>query len=285
MKKTVIILLISMFISGAIFAQEPESDIYPFSLDYDRERTVLRVFPNPPGFERFPSADMTRYMAWLTNFPLEADDHPVVRWDDQKLKESHEVAAVLDIGIASTNQRKEDLPLQLAMEYLRVIDKIDDFPFIIGKGDTVYFNKWLSGTYSRNAQGHWVFKEKEPKYKSEKEFYRFLEFIVYNNSIGSLKKNLEKTNQKIIVPGDIFIAVDENDSTKARVAVVVDVAMNPEGRMKMIVAQGGDAAMSFYMPKPDPEGDEMWFDYEEFRKQFDINGKGDFYRYSRLVNM
>jgi hypothetical protein len=124
-------MMVIILLSGICFAQG--SNIYPFSMEYDPERTLLRSVSEPPGYERFPSAKMTQFMAWLTNIPLKDIYHPVTKYNGQIIIRSDSIIGVVDIGITSKNQRGVSLMFQVAAEYLRVVGQLENFPIVLSR--------------------------------------------------------------------------------------------------------------------------------------------------------
>lgn len=285
MKKLIYTFLVSLLVFSAVSAQESRSKAYPFCLEFDSERTLLKVFPTPAGYERFPISKMTKFMAWVTNLPLAPKYHPVVRWDKQIIMRADSMAGVVGIGIASTNQKDADLPLQLVMEYLRARGGLGDFPIIVMKRDTLMFDRWLNGKYSFDARKNLIYKKEEMRESTEREFYRYMEFVIRLNENKILLENLTAINEKNIQPGDLFIQFDENDSdSTGHSAMILDVCSNKKGDLLLLIGMGGTPAQSFYIPQPRPLSDRKWFTIDELKNHLVEYGDGRFYRFLNLTD-
>jgi len=261
-----------------------QSKIYPFALDYSPERNILRVFPTPPGYERFPSTKMNTFMAWITNLPLDNPNHPLIYWNRNIITRADSIAGVVDLAVATKNQKDADLPLQLALEYVRITGKLEQFPVILSPEDTITYGLWLNGSYSKDARGNLVYEPGVKRASNEKDYYRFLEFIFTRMDNKNLLLNLAGPyDDKDIRPGDLYIqfAKDDPDST-GHAAMILDICSDKDGNEMLIYAMGGDPARSFYMPRPWPVEDRNWFTLDEFKKSLAEFGEGHFYRFNLL---
>lgn len=289
MYKNAIAAIILLLLGTFAFSQEPpqpKSTIYPFAMEFDSSRSVLLTFPAPSGYERFPVNKMTRFMAWLTNLPLKPKIHPLIRYDHQIITRADSIGAVIDIGITSNNQQNADMPIQLAMEYLMVSGGLADFYFIIKSGDSLNFSSWLNGKYVRDARGNINHIKGEERPASLKEFYRYLEYVIVHNTNKSLLTNLDKTDGKEIIPGDLYIAFDKNDPDSAGFTVMIlDVCFNDKGQTMLLLAHGGWPAQSYYIPRPWPVENRIWFTVDELKEYTAEYGEGAFYRYMRVLNL
>ncbi len=285
MKIFLTIILVIMF-APMLFGQETlPTRMYPFSMDFDPTRTLILSIPSPSGFERYPTGKMTRYMAWLTNLPLKRENHPLLRYDGQKIRGADSITAVIDLSVANANQKNADIPVQLTMEYLKIIGKLDDFFYLL-EDDSLSFGKWMSGKYAKNSRGKIFYTKGDTRENNLTEYYRYIEFLMRNSGAKSLQKNLDLTDQKSIVPGDIFIAFDSDDvDSTGFVAIILDVAMDADGNIKVLPAWGGNPASSFHIPKPEPPKARIWFTLKEFLTHMTIHGEGSFYRYTKLINL
>ncbi len=286
MKVVIGIVLSLVFLYSSVFAQQSASRIYPFAMEFDPQRNLILSYQTPPGCERFPTSKMTRYMAWLTNLPLKPKYHPLIRWDKQIIYRADSISAVIDISVTTNNQKDEDFPMQMALEYARSANLIDDFPIILFDRDTLTFARWLNGSYSFDARGNILYQKGEPREKSEKEFYRYLEFVIRHNTHKTLLKNLDPVKGDQVIPGDIFIQFNENDPDSAgHAALVLDVCINKDGEILLLMAWGGNPAQSYHIPRNWISKNRDWFTVDELKEQLSEYGEGKFYRFTRLINL
>nr|MBN2278824.1 hypothetical protein [candidate division Zixibacteria bacterium] len=284
MKKTLILSVTATLILCAAFAAGEQSKIYPFSLDYAPERSVLRVFPTPPGYERFPSTKMNTFMAWITNLPLENQYHPLIYWNQNIITRADSIAAVVDLAVGSVNQKDPDVAMQIVIEFLHAVGQLDNFPIILSPRDTITYDHWLGGSYKRDAHGSLVYKSGEKRPSNEKEYYRFLEFIFGRLENKNLLLNLSgPIEMKNIQPGDLYIQFDPKDpDSSGHTAMIFDICSNKDGAMMFLFGMGGDPARSLYLPRPWPVDNRNWFTPDEFKKSLAEFGPGNFYRLKYL---
>jgi len=287
MKKMLIIFVLSGLITAGALAQssndQPLSPIYRFSMNFNPDRLLQAVIPPPPGFDRLPASQLNLFSAWIVNLPLESENHPVVRWDNQILMPADSVAGIIDLGIATKNQKNADLPLQILIEYLLMKGKLHDCPFILENGDTLTYRKWLSGKISTDARGNLIMKDTISRDDSEREFYRFLEFIMVRTEHRSLVDNLFEIDEDEVKPGDLYVQLNHDDTANGgHAAIIFDVARGREDDddRKFLVGWGGDPAQSLVVARPWPVEKRFWFSPDELRRRLDGYGDGRFYRFN-----
>jgi hypothetical protein len=283
MKKTISLLVVILMLSSILQAQERKSAIYPFSLYYNPQRTLLRTFPAPAEYERFPMNKMNQYMAWISNLPLKEKNHPAAYWNKEIIFRADSINGVIDLGIATRNQKDSDLPLQLVMEYLDARSSLYNFPIIIGIGDTVTYTEWLNGKYSSRPNGKLVYKKGEKRPATIEEFYRYLEFTISRNETKSLLWNLNRIKETDIAPGDLFVLFHKQDEDSVGFAAIIfDVCANKEGELLLLAGWGGTPAQSLVVYRPWPVNKRQWFTIDELKNQLAQYGEGHFYRFANI---
>jgi hypothetical protein len=268
---------------AGIMAQEPLSPVYPFAMEYNPKWTLLWAFQAPPGYERTPMSTMTDWTIWVTNLPLKPKNRSIAKWDRQIIGAADSINGIIDIGIASKNQKDADLPLQLAIQYLAARNQLYHFPVIVGEGDTVTFDRWLNGKYGTDGRGKVIYKKGDRREVSPKEFYRFLEFLFVQNENKTLLQNLEPVEEKDIRPGDLYIQFhkDDPDST-GHAAMIFDVCIDKEGEALLLAGWGGDPAHSLIVARPRKSRGKKWFSVEELKDHLSEYGDGRFYRFANI---
>ncbi|MEW5924751.1 MAG: DUF4846 domain-containing protein [Candidatus Zixiibacteriota bacterium] len=286
MKKCLLFLLLLMFVTAPFSMAEPINKAYPFSLDYNKDRTILNVFRTPAGYERYPTKEMNIYMAWLTNMPLKPEKHPVVKWDSQIMMGPDSINGVVDLGITSMNQKDPDLAIQLVIEFLRAAKQLERFPIQFNEKDTVSYGRYLSGKYSTDARGNLIYKEGEERESNEKEYYRFLEFVMGRIDNKSILYNLTPVEDKDVAPGCLYIQFDsDGPDSVGHTAIIFDVAVskNDKGDILLLPGWGGIPAHNLYLARPFPiVPNNIWFTLDSFKERMAEYGKGKFYRFKML---
>jgi hypothetical protein len=285
MKKAIIVLFVSLMLFTSVFSQEERaySKIYPFSKDYNSYNTLLMSFPAPYGYIRISSAEIIEYMAWITNLPLRPKGSPVYKWNRQIIMDADSVNGVIDIGVGTKNQKDADIPLQLLIEYLNVIDALYYFPIIVGNGDTVTYNNWLNGKYFKDPRRNLIYKKGDKKEHSLKEYYRFLEFVMAMNENKTLLRNLKPVKEKEILPGDLYIQFDKDDTdSTGHASIIFDVCADKKGNCLYLAGWGGTPAQALIVARPWPLDKKRWFTKNELKKRLEEYGEGNFYRFTNI---
>jgi len=280
MKKIGIIMLIFLGIGIFPAHSQQRSDLYPFSMEFNPDRTLIRINA-PEGYERYPLEKMDMFQAWLTNLPLSPEGTPLSRWDRQAIMSADSITAVIDFGVGTPQQRDADIPMQLVMEFLRASNSLGDFPIILDKGDTVTYNKWLAGEYYFNSAQKIAYKETPKRESSDMEYYRYLQFVITQNENRSLIRNLIPITEQEIIPGAIYVQFRKDDPDSAgHAAVILDVCSNKKGQNMYLAGWGGsNPAHAFFVARPWPISDRTWFTLAELKQQLNEYGDGSFYRF------
>lgn len=256
---------------------------YPFSMEYNPQRTILNSFAAPSGYEKYPLAKMDRFMLWVTNLPLRKKEHPVVQWNRQVLIPPDSICGVVDLGVISRNQKDADLPLQFVLEYLRSENRLEEFPVILGKTDTVYYGRWLTGKYKTTARNDIIYEKDTTRPANDKEFYRFLEFCMNWTENKTLLLNLKPVKSEDIAPGDLYIQFDKDDpDSSGHAAMILDLCYGENEDTRLLAGWGGNPPHNFYLPKPHPGDDKPWMKIDELKRLLSEYGEGSFYRFENL---
>ena len=282
MKRIVLFTLLIMFALTGLNSAQVINNNYPFSLEYNPQRTLINTIKTPAGYQRYPSKKMDIYMAWITNLPLKPKEHPVVKCDKQILMGIDSISGVIDLSVTSKNQKDADLPVQLMFEYMRAIRQLKKYPFLLTATDTVTYGKWLNGSYTRDARGNLIYKKGEPRESDEREYYRYLEFVMAKNENKTLLHNLIPVDETDIAPGCLYIQFDPDDpDSTGHTALILDVAVNPndEKDIRLLAGWGGNPAHNLYIARPYPVSKRQWFTLDEFKKRLSEYGNGKFYKF------
>ena len=256
--------------------------LYPFAFNYNENYTILRLYPTPKGYERYPENKMSMYQAWLTNLPIWPDQYTVALWNENDTVKAGRVAAVLDLGVRTPNQTGVNIPLQLLWTARRVFNKPNEIEYILSPKDTVTYTHWLSGKYGFDGAGNLVFRPGEKREHSDKDYFRFLEFAMHQNTPELLAYNSKKIDPKNIAPGDLYIQYkDVKTDSVGHTAIILDVCTNKSGDVLVIPAWGGNPAHSVMIPKSSNAELSPWMNLDELRDRLAQYGPGQFYNFAR----
>jgi len=281
MNETILFALMLLFLLASGGSAEPISKAYPFSMEYNPDRTLLNTIRTPSGYERFPTKKMNMFMAWITNLPLKPKDFPVVKWDTQKLMSADSTCGVIDIGVTSMNQKDADMPIHLVLEFLRAANQLEQYPILVSDGDTVKYENWLNGKYTKDARGNLIYKKGDARQSTEKEYYRYLEFVMSRIDSRTLLHNLIPIEAKDVAPGCLYVQFSPEDADSiGHTSIIFDVAVGKtdESNLLLLAGWGGIPAHNLYIARPLPVSSAIWFTVDELKEHLAEYGKGQFYK-------
>ena len=279
MKKPMLILLIGLLTTGgSLFGQKSAPRLYPFSFEYNPQRTLLLTYAEPDGYARVPLTELSAYQVWLTNISLRHPEKNVHNWEGQILMEDSLVYGVLDISIGTPQQKDADLPLYLRWIYYRVRDQRDSLTVVISPTDTISYTRWLNGVYSLLPRGQgFSYQPGEQRAHSRTEFYRCLELVM-----GQVdNKNLLLNVTPIADKGDVFIQFDPDDpDSGGHTAMIFDVCRGKTiSDILLLAGWSGDPPHSVYLPRDKNVKHGPWMSAAELRRHLAEFGEGRFYRF------
>jgi len=284
MKKSVLVIVIGILvIVGNLFGQKSTPLLYPFSFEYNPQRTLLLTYSEPEGYVRVPLSDLSDYQVWLTNISLRQQKSNVHNWEGQILIDDSLVHGVLDISIGSPQQKDPDLPVYLRWIYYRVKDHRDSMSIVISSADTINYTRWLEGRYSLRPGGKGLnYRPEEKRPHNQTEFYRCLELAMGQINNKNLLLNVMPVADKDIMPGDLFIQFDSDDSdSSGHTAMIFDVCRGKTiNDILVLAAWSGDPPHSVYLPRDNRAEHSPWLTVAELRQHLAEFGEGRFYRFN-----
>ena len=182
------------------------------------EPETIGAIPPPEGYERVAAA-RDSFGGWLRAVALKKDRHVYLYNGELKRNQSVQFA-VLDIPVGKKDlQQCADAVMRLRAEYLFSRKRYSDIAFRDNN------NKWYKWTGGDNRPG----------------FEKYLENVFGWCGTASLEKQLHAVSGlQQMQPGDVFI----HGGFPGHAMIVVDMAMNKEGRKIFMLAQS-------YMPAQD----------------------------------
>ena len=189
-------------------------------INKDSSTTVYKLtssIPEPTGYKRI-HCDSNSFTAWLRSIALKKDKTVYLFNGDKKNDQSAQFA-VLDISVGDKNlQQCADAVMRLRAEYLFATKQFSAISFTDNEGSTYPF-----------VQPY-----------SKEHLQSYLPTVFGMCGSASLSKQLKHANISDIKPGDVFI----RGGFPGHAEIVMDVAVNNEGKKIFLLAQG-------YMPAQD----------------------------------
>lgn len=178
---------------------------------------TIAAIPTPEGFTRLEE-DSTSFAAWLRNRHLKKNK-TVYLYNGEEKPNQRAQFAVLDITVGNKDlQQCADAVMRLRAEYLFETKKFTDIIF------------------TDNANTRYQFTEPYDR----AHFNNYLNRVFGMCGSASLSKQLHKKNMADVVSGDVLI----RGGFPGHAAIVMDVAVNQEGKKMFMLAQS-------YMPAQD----------------------------------
>ncbi|HUN81558.1 MAG TPA: DUF4846 domain-containing protein [Phycisphaerae bacterium] len=226
--------------------------------------SLSKRIPPPEGFARV-SVEPGSFADWLRHLPVAAADRAVTNSKHQTVFEpgDSQLAAVIDLQPGAGNLLLPPAMLvRLRAEYLWSA-KADNITFHYTSGHEARWEDWVAGQRP-SVQGKKVsFRQERPRDDSRDSFCSYLETLFRYTTIYSVFNDSEPVGNGTIAAGDMFVVTGRRDKKESKefvaqsAVLVLDVATNPEGRVKVLLGQGGNPAQTFHVLKS-PEGD-PWF--------------------------
>ena len=185
--------------------------------------------PAPSGYERVAGSDPA-FSAFLRTLPLKPKGSPVMYFTGGKARLQALAYAVVDLPLLSNDEQCADCCMRLRGEYLYQTGQYGRIRFDDVNGNTMHYE----GGGSR------------------KSFESYMRRVYGVASTYSLKRSLPHREFQDMEPGDVFV-FDQGSiklGVKTRMGhaiMVVDVAVDSEGRKVFLLAEGNTPARSIHV--------------------------------------
>ena len=183
--------------------------------------------PTPWGYERI-SGDDAAYSNYLRSLPLKKRGAKVQLFTGGNARLQSLNYAVVDLPLLSNAEQCADVCMRLRAEYL----------FNTGQYGKIKF-KNVNGKTMNYGGG-----------SSRKAFEHYMRNVYGVASTYSLSRELKQRTLKDIQPGDVFVyaAADRPGNQKYGHAImVVDVAINKQGKKAFLLAEGNTPARDIHV--------------------------------------
>ncbi|MBI1779775.1 MAG: hypothetical protein HYR66_00090 [Sphingobacteriales bacterium] len=218
-----------------ISCSQPSANVQPnSSID-----TIKKIFhtvndiPLPGGFERI-KAESNSFTGYLRNLKLKKDNTVYLYNGSPKRNQSAQYA-VLDIPVPKVDlQQCADAVMRIRAEYLFGQKRFSEI------------------TFTDNAHGAYSFS---PPYTKE-HFDKYLLLVFANCGTASLSKQLnEVKGYDNIEPGDVLI----KGGSPGHAVIVMDAAINKEGKKAYMLAQSYMPAQDIHILKNPKHPNSPWY--------------------------
>lgn len=205
--------------------------------------------PTPYGYERVMEGDFG-YTNFLRALPLSPRGTKVELYTGGKANLQYLNYAVIDLPLLSNYEQCADVCMRLRSEYLYSTQQYNRIRF-----------QDVNGKMLRYKGGD-----------SRKAFEKYLRNLYGVASTFSLSRELETRPLSEIQPGDVFVYPARKGHKYGHAIIVIDVAVNKEGKRAFLLAEGNTPARSIHVirnlrsPLLSP-----WFVVDEDAKDFSLS--------------
>lgn len=218
---------------------------------------ATRILP-PKGYQRQAAADGS-FAAFLAEFPLKADGEPVLLYNGSPKSNQTVHMAVYDLDLDEKDlQQCADSIIRMYAEYLWSTGQQDRIAYHLTNGFLMEYSQWRDGNRLQ-VKGNQVSWVKQTGQDTSYECFRkyLISVFTYAGTL-SLENESEPVEVDDIQIGDILI----KGGSPGHCVLVVDQAVNEEGKSCYLLAQGYMPAQEFHILKNPAHEDNPWY-YEE----------------------
>lgn len=206
---------------------------------------ILSRFNVPEGYKRV-AIDSNSFTFFLQHFPLKEHGSKVYYYNGEEKANSGVYEAVLDIDIGEKDlQQCADAVMRLRAEFLYSTKQYNKIHFNFTNGFNAEYKRWAEGERIKVVGNNVSWYSSTSKDYSATTFKKYLEKVFTYAGTLSLSKELKTISVEDIQPGDVFI----HGGSPGHAIIVMDMAVNAEGKKIFIVAQSYMPAQSIHVLK------------------------------------
>lgn len=283
-------------LGSPVFAQRDDPSDSPYEyryfILYDPNSSALKSNPEPAGYLRPADSSVSGFGNWLRYFPMRSSQEPLITYAGSFLAASNVIGGALDLTTPAPSQGARGVLYRLMVEYVRHQEREMETYFPGIGNDSSLFYKYVTGTYSTNADRTKLFwREGDPKAIDDDMIMRYTLFSSSVTSFNSLMRDCSEVAEEDVLPGDVFIQADSAFRPDAHMAIVLDVARRDTAQTTKLTGLDGTTpkilylfansltpATNFHIILPIKPGKGNWFYPGELLKKHKLYGPGKYYR-------
>jgi hypothetical protein len=247
---------------------------YYFITMEDTIFTFESEFVLPEGYRHADSSELSPFQNYVANFPLWHKDLPIGNFKGGIEFEKTEISRPVHLphqGLAFTDRA---IPIRILAEYLHDNSRELELEILPINGDTLKFSKWMHNEVFYGPRKFVKYREIEPRDSTLNEYYSYMKTCMRNTNYQSLTYNCDPVDIDDVLPGDIFVARNEN-GRKGKVYVVIHMLVNGQKDKLYAVATGCEKACDFYIPLFNNDRNNPWLtvsQISELKTNYPISG-------------
>ena len=203
---------------------------------------IVERIPLPAGYRRIPEPG-TGFAAYLRTSPLKKDKTVYLYNGTVKANQQAQYA-VLDISVGNRDlQQCADAVMRLRAEYLFAAKKYDAIRFHAGDGTWLSYTAWLDGTRYKQQGQKLVAIRTRSSVNTHDALLNFMDFVFAYCGTSTLPASLQSKSLEAMQPGDVFL----KPGSPGHAVIVMDMAVNPAGEKRYLLAQSYMPAQSIHI--------------------------------------
>lgn len=209
----------------------------------------------PPGFTRVKAAPGS-FAEWLRRLPVLPEGSAVKSAKGQVIRPADDPRLAAVIALQPRGEKLLDginIILRLRAEYLWAAEKTDRAAFHFTSGHLATWPDWAEGIRPTVKGRNVEFNKTAPTDATRSNYCCYLETVFRYATVYSLWKDTRPADDLSIEAGDVFVRVGR----PGHVVMVLDVATDAEGRVRVLLGQGGKPVQTFHVLRHDAES--AWF--------------------------
>ncbi len=251
----------------SLVAAEPEEDTtginYRYRQNYDfitMEDTIFTFdseFVLPEGYQHADSSELSPFQNYVANFPLWHQFLPIGNWKGAKEFDKTEISRPVHLPYRGLAFTRIGIPIRILAEYLHDNNRELEFEIAPINGERLKYSKWLFNEVVYGPRKAVQYREVPPRDTSLSTYYTFMKTAMHSSNFESLTYNCDSVALSKPMPGDIFVAYNEN-STKGEVFVVLHMLVGKKKDNLYVVATGCKKPCDFHIPLFNGDRNNPW---------------------------
>ena len=211
--------------------------------------------PVPSGFQRTDAGEGS-FQDYIRSYPFKPDGSPVMLYDGSEKGNQTAHAAVFALPVFDSDlQQCADSLMRMYGEYLWAHGAGDEIAFHLTNGFLMDYPSWREGN-RLSVDGNQVSWVKKASYDDSYEtFLLYMKYVMMYAGTLSLDNECTAIDISRIKAGDMFI----KGGSPGHCVMVADVAVNGDGDICFLLAQGYMPAQDFHILNNLLHMDDPWY--------------------------
>lgn len=235
-----------------------------------RYEPLVERIPTPAGYGRV-QVPAGGFAAWLRNLPVAPEGTAVTTARGEVVLAADHPNLGAVIALQPRTARLLDgvnMLIRLRAEYCWSAGRAEEVAFHFTSGHVVRWRNWAAGERPFISGREVTFRQATKADAGRDCFCRYLETVFRYASVPSLLADTQAAEDQAIGAGDVVVP----DRRRRAALMVLDVATDAEGRVKVLLGRGGRPAHTFHVLQSD--AGHAWFPITQARG-IEIAGEGE----------